>query len=59
MTLSSLSYLFQIYTSSFNGCFDGCSLVPLKEIIRLRKEINSLLSKEMSNVYLKVTTEQN
>ena len=25
---------------------------------RLRKEINRLLSKEMSNIYIKVTTEQ-
>ena len=27
-------------------------------MIRLRKEINRLLSKAMSNIYLKVTTEQ-
>ena len=30
---------------------------PIKEINRLRKEINRLLSKGMSNVYLKVTIE--
>ena len=29
----------------------------IKEINRLRKEINSLLSKGMSNIYLKVTIE--
>ena len=29
----------------------------VKEINRLRKEINRLLSKEMSNIYLKVTIE--
>ena len=31
----------------------------IKELNRLRKEISSLLSKEMSNVYLKVTTGKN
>ena len=31
----------------------------IKEIIRLRKEINRLLSEGMSNVYLKVTFEKN
>ena len=31
----------------------------VKEIDRLRKEINRLLSKEMSNVYIKVTIEKN
>ena len=30
----------------------------IKEINRLRKEINSLLSKGMSNIYLKVTIEE-
>ena len=30
----------------------------IKEINRLRKEINRLLSKEMSNIYLKVTVEE-
>ena len=30
-------------------------LNSIKEIDRLRKEINRLLSKEMSNIYLKVT----
>ena len=30
----------------------------VKEINRLRKEINRLLSKGMSNIYLKVTTEK-
>ena len=29
-----------------------------KEINRLRKEINRLLSKEMSNIYLKLTIEE-
>ena len=29
----------------------------IKEANRLAKEINKLLSKEMSNIYLKVTTE--
>ena len=29
----------------------------IKEANRLTKEINKLLSKEMSNIYLKVTTE--
>ena len=31
----------------------------IKEINRLRKEINTLLNKEMSNIYLKVTIEKN
>ena len=31
----------------------------IKEINTLRKEINSLLSKAMSNIYLKVTIEKN
>ena len=31
----------------------------IKEINRLRKEINRLLSKEMSNIYLKVAIEKN
>ena len=30
----------------------------IKEINRLRKEINTLLSKEISNVYLKVTIKE-
>ena len=30
---------------------------PVKEINRLRNEINRLLSKEISNIYLKVTIE--
>ena len=30
----------------------------IKEINRLRKEINRLLSKEMSNIYLKVTIQE-
>ena len=30
----------------------------IKEVNRLRKEINGLLSKEMSNIYLKVTIEK-
>ena len=33
--------------------------ITIKEINRLRKEINRLLSKEMSNIYLKVTIEKN
>ena len=32
---------------------------PNKEINRLRKEIYKLLSKGMSNIYLKVTIEKN
>ena len=31
----------------------------VKEINRLRKEINRLLGKEMSNIYLKVIIEKN
>ena len=31
----------------------------VKEINRLKKEINRLSIKEMSNVYVKVTTEKN
>ena len=38
--------------------FKGCSLIQLKKN-RLKKEINRLLSKGMSNVYLKVTIEKN
>ena len=30
----------------------------VKEIIRLRKEVNRLLSKEISNIYLKITIEK-
>ena len=37
--------------------FNGCSSII--EINRLRKEINRLLSKGMSNIYLKVTIEKN
>ena len=32
---------------------------PVKEINRLRKEINRLLIQGMSNIYLKVTVEKN
>ena len=32
---------------------------PIKEINRLRKEINRLLNKGMPNIYLKVTIEKN
>ena len=38
--------------------FRGCLLVQLKKINRLLKEINSLLNKAMSNIYLKVTIEK-
>ena len=38
----------KLHLRSFNGC-------SIKEINRLRKEINRLLSKGMSNIYLKVT----
>ena len=44
------------------GVFNKCSLIQfiaIKEINRLRKEINRLLSKEMSNNYLKVAIEEN
>ena len=34
-------------------------LIQLKEVNRLRKEIYRLLSKGMSNIYLKVTIEKN
>ena len=34
-------------------------LNSIKEINRLRKEINILLSRGMSNVYLKITIEKN
>ena len=37
--------------------FDECSFNSIKEIYRLRKETNRLLSKGMSNIYLKVTIE--
>ena len=37
--------------------FDECSFNSIKETYRLRKEINRLLSKGMSNIYLKVTIE--
>ena len=37
--------------------FDECSFNSSKETYRLRKEINRLLSKGMSNIYLKVTIE--
>ena len=35
---------------SFNGCFQWMFFNSIKEINRLRKEINRLLSKEMSNI---------
>ena len=38
------------------GVFDGCSI---KKINRLRKEINGLLGKGMSDIYSKVTIEKN
>ena len=34
-------------------------LVQLKKVNRLRKEINTLLSKGMANIYLKITIEKN
>ena len=34
-------------------------LNSIKEMNRLRKEINRLLSKGMSNIYLKITIEKN
>ena len=37
--------------------FDECSFNSIKETYRFRKEINRLLSKGMSNIYLKVTIE--
>ena len=37
--------------------FNRCSLIQLNN--RLRKEISRLLSKGMSNIYLKVTIEKN
>ena len=40
------------------GVFNRCFLNLIKEVNRLRKEINRLLSKEMSNIYLKVTIEE-
>ena len=41
---------------SFNGCFNGCSLI--NETNRLRKEINSFLGKGMLNIDLKVFIEK-
>ena len=38
----------------FNGRFNS-----IKEVNRLGKEINRLLSRGTSNIYLKVTTEKN
>ena len=38
--------------------FNGCFFNSIKEISKLRKEINRLLSKVMSNIYLKVTIEE-
>ena len=37
--------------------FNECSFNSIKEIYILRKEINRLLSKGMSNIYLKFTIE--
>ena len=54
--LNRVFYLFWIYTCVLLiDVFNGCSLVQLN---RLLKEINRLLSKEMSNIYLKVTIEK-
>ena len=39
--------------------FNGCCLTSVKEINRLRKEINRSLSKGILNVYLKVNIEKN
>ena len=44
---------------SFNGCFQWMFFNSIKEINRLRKEINRLLSKGMSNIYLKVAIGKN
>ena len=38
--------------------FNGCSLIQLKKINRLRKEMNRLISKGTSNIYLNVTIEK-
>ena len=39
--------------------FNSLFFNSVKEINRLRKEIDKLLSKRMSNIYLKVKTEKN
>ena len=43
----------------FNGCFPWILFNSIKEKNRLRKEINRLISKGMSNIYLKVTVKKN
>ena len=42
----------------FNGCFEWMLFSSVKEINRLLKEINRLLSKGMSSIYFKVTIEK-
>ena len=44
---------------SFNGCSLWMFFNGIKEIKELRKEINRLLMKGMSNIYLTVTRETN
>ena len=49
---------FDFELCSFNGCFQWMFFNSIKEMNRLRKEMNRLLSKGMSNIYLKVTIEK-
>ena len=58
-TLNRLIYhFFNLQLSSFNGYFQWILFTSIKEIDRLRKEINRFLSKGMSYIYLKVTIEK-
>ena len=47
-----------LHLCSFSGFFLWIILNSIKEINRSRKEINGLLSKGISNIYLKVTIEK-
>ena len=38
--------------------FNGMFFNSVKEIIRLRKEVNRLLNKGISDIYLKITIEK-
>ena len=54
-TYTQFLHKLSFFYSPFKRCFYWMFFNSFRELNRLRKEINRLLSKEMSNVYLKVT----
>ena len=47
-----------LHLCSFNQCFYWIFFNSIKEINRLRKEADRILSKRMSDIYLKATIEK-